>query len=288
MEMLWHLTAREAPQGDIGKLTNESIAICIEYEEDPDALIAVLLECGWLDESNEHRLVIHDWSEHSDDTVDNKLARAGKCYADGMMPRMKKLSTKERDFLCGKFGWSDDGDPQNAFLQHERPLPGPVPEPVIGTPPLSVREAAVPNHSPEAGAELAQAVALLDKLAIPSDLGTKHVVADAIHQHSKEVGSAERAYQEILTAAMAAKQRGVTINRFWFTDQKYRKQQHKEVSNGTLRSATHARVSANKQAVADALARRGIDPSRLAGFADGRALPQPGPGGLDGGVLVGL
>ncbi len=256
MELLWHLTAREAPQGDIGKLSNESIAIGIDYDGDQDVLIDVLLECGWLDESDEHRLVIHDWSEHSDDTVDNKLARAGKCYADGMMPRMRKLSNKERDLLCGKFGWSADGELQNAFSEHEKPLPGVVPEPVTSTPPSSVREAISPSRSPSAVNELAEAVALLDELAVPSDQGTKQVVADALHQHAKHAGSAQRAYQEILAAATVAKQSGVTINRFWFVDQKYLPNQTKGTSHGNQPSPTHQRVNANKRALADALARR--------------------------------
>lgn len=289
MELLWHLTAREAPQGDIGKLSNESIAIGIDYEGDADALVAVLQECGWLEQSEGHRLVIHDWSEHSDDTVDNKLARAGKYYADGRLPRMTKLSIRERETLLNeKFGTSEFPETQKATTQHEEPLPGAVPEPFVSSPPERESETSLGGHSPDASSELAQAAKLLDALAVPSDRSTKQVVADALHQHAKEVGGAEQAFQSILEAAEAAKLRGTTINRFWFSDQKYRKSLQKETANGTHRSATHARVSDNKQALAAALARRLSGSSDLAAGADGRPVSEPGPRRLDGGVPVGL
>ena len=76
MESLWHLTAREALQGDIGKLSNEDIALALDYEGDADALISALVECRWLDESASCRLVVHGWHEHSDDTIDVKLELA--------------------------------------------------------------------------------------------------------------------------------------------------------------------------------------------------------------------
>jgi len=34
MEMLWQVTAREAPRGDIGKLSDEDIALALDYRCD--------------------------------------------------------------------------------------------------------------------------------------------------------------------------------------------------------------------------------------------------------------
>lgn len=64
LESLWMFTARNAPLGDIGKHSNEDIAVHLEWDGDPDALIDVLVQCRWLDVDDEHRLLIHDWADH--------------------------------------------------------------------------------------------------------------------------------------------------------------------------------------------------------------------------------
>jgi hypothetical protein len=75
LESLWHLTAREALMGNIGKLTNEDIAAWIDWEGDADSLVAALVSSGWIDEDSTHRLVIHDWLEHADDTTKKAISR---------------------------------------------------------------------------------------------------------------------------------------------------------------------------------------------------------------------
>ena len=64
LESLWHTTAKEAPQGNIGKLSNEDIALGIEWMGDPQALISALVQSRWLDEQDDARLVVHDWHLH--------------------------------------------------------------------------------------------------------------------------------------------------------------------------------------------------------------------------------
>jgi hypothetical protein len=82
MESLWHLTAREAPLGDIGKLSNEDIAIGIDYDGDPDVLIETLVSVGWLDNSYDvSRLVVHDWHEHADDSTKKAVSRRSLKFA---------------------------------------------------------------------------------------------------------------------------------------------------------------------------------------------------------------
>lgn len=103
MESLWHLTARETPRGDIGKLSNEEIAMQLDWRGDPDILIQALLVSRWLDVTEELRLVVHDWHDHADDAVDNMLARAGKTYANGQIPHMKRLPMKERTELLAQY-----------------------------------------------------------------------------------------------------------------------------------------------------------------------------------------
>lgn len=92
MEMLFHFAAKfpGIRQGNIGKLPNTVIANSLEWPEDPDELVQAMVEAQWFDEHPTHRLVIHDWSEHCDDSVDRWLMRQGIMYADGRGPRRNR------------------------------------------------------------------------------------------------------------------------------------------------------------------------------------------------------
>ena len=70
---------------------------------------------------------------------------------------------------------------------------------------------------------MAVAERLFEELSIPPDLGTLELAAQAIRLLVKEAGTIDTAYKYIFQA-------GETINRFWFSDQKYRPQNGK--SNG--------------------------------------------------------
>ena len=80
LELLWIATAKSAPQGDIGKFSNEEIAIECDYEGDPETLIGALVDCRWLDVHDDCRLVVHDWAEHAPTHVANNLKRWGKWF----------------------------------------------------------------------------------------------------------------------------------------------------------------------------------------------------------------
>jgi hypothetical protein len=77
LELLWHLTMRSAKRGDIGSLDNVEIADEIGWEGDPDEVVAMLVEAGWLDECDRHRLVVHDWHEHCPGFVKRNIDRVG-------------------------------------------------------------------------------------------------------------------------------------------------------------------------------------------------------------------
>ena len=138
LELLWHLTAREAPRGDIGKLSNEDIALSLDYRDDADKLITTLIECHWLDESFEHRLIVHDWHIHSDDAVDSRLARAVLRYANGAMPRMAKLGKAEKAAISAQYSLAQRTTAPDGSRQHPTaptgslPVPVPVPVPAPG------------------------------------------------------------------------------------------------------------------------------------------------------------
>jgi hypothetical protein len=92
MESVWHFTAKYAPQGDIGKYSDEMIAAGIGWNEDPKRLIQALIDCQWAEMSGQGRLLIHDWSEHSDDYADKYLSRHGLLYADGRPARRPAIT----------------------------------------------------------------------------------------------------------------------------------------------------------------------------------------------------
>jgi hypothetical protein len=132
--------------------------------------------------------------------------------------------------------------------------------------------------NPDAGEERMAAVWLFEELAIPSDFGTRDVAAAAIRMLAKSAGGIERASQQILEAGRVARARGETVNRFWFTDQRYMQAESTTGgNNGANRSSvTHERVRANKRAIAEALARRGVGGVGSVADADGRSLPGTG------------
>jgi hypothetical protein len=98
LEMLWHFAAKVARSGNIGRWTDEDIAEAIGWESRPASdLVHALVEEGWLDAHSEHRLLVHDWSEHADDAVHLALARAGEFFADGTKPKTSRLAREERE-----------------------------------------------------------------------------------------------------------------------------------------------------------------------------------------------
>lgn len=78
LESLWHMAIREAPQGNIGRLDDETIAIGLEWDGDPEKLIEYLVETRWLDRDETHRLLIHDWHEHAPKFLLGNLSSRGK------------------------------------------------------------------------------------------------------------------------------------------------------------------------------------------------------------------
>lgn len=105
LEMLWHLTAREARQGNIGKIPNERIALAIGWKGNPEKLISPLVKYGWLDEHPVHRLLVHDWHDHADDSVRKQLQRAGLPFlTSGERPRGDGGISKVYFFQTGSSG----------------------------------------------------------------------------------------------------------------------------------------------------------------------------------------
>jgi hypothetical protein len=81
LELLWHFTAKYAPQGDIGRYSDRRIEAALDWVpgrwKRDGHLIGALQEAHWIDAHPVHRLVVHDWQDHAEESVRKKLARAG-------------------------------------------------------------------------------------------------------------------------------------------------------------------------------------------------------------------
>jgi hypothetical protein len=101
-----HFTADSTPRGDIGARTDMDIADACAWEGDATQLVDALVSAGWLDRSEEHRLVVHDWRTHADDSTHARVARSKKLFVDGERPRFNKLSAREREEAEAFYGES--------------------------------------------------------------------------------------------------------------------------------------------------------------------------------------
>lgn len=81
LELLWIETQRNCPEGDIGRFTNEEIAIMVDWDGDPDELVAALVETRWLDRSENHILIVHDWEDHCPNYIKGAFRRHKKEFA---------------------------------------------------------------------------------------------------------------------------------------------------------------------------------------------------------------
>lgn len=88
LEMLWHFTAKWAPQGDIGKYPDSAIAEAVGWKRPTGAkgvtpecrLSDALVDAEWLDRDTVHRLLVHDWPDHADQSVKRMLASRGLAF----------------------------------------------------------------------------------------------------------------------------------------------------------------------------------------------------------------
>ena len=114
LEMLWHFTAEFAPQGDIGKYSDEWIEAALDWTGKRGRLIEALTTSGWCEKSDRYRLIVHDWHDHADGAVAKRLTRLG-------------LS-----FVSGKGKVTGQGEPSRTKMSAANPpaLPVPVPVPV--------------------------------------------------------------------------------------------------------------------------------------------------------------
>ncbi|MBN1628872.1 MAG: hypothetical protein JW990_03840, partial [Thermoleophilia bacterium] len=114
LEALWLFAKSNALQGDVGRFSNDEIAMAIGWARPANELIEALTDAPdhrpgmtWLDEHPEHRLIIHDWAEHLDGGHHAVLARRKLRFADGSMPKLECLFSAERKAAKAAYDLND-------------------------------------------------------------------------------------------------------------------------------------------------------------------------------------
>ncbi len=95
LESLWQFTARSHMRGDIGASENLDIALALDWEGDDEELINAFVKSGWVDECEEHRLIIHDWESHCPNYVKGNLAKHGNTFAKQVTKQVAKDTAKD-------------------------------------------------------------------------------------------------------------------------------------------------------------------------------------------------
>jgi hypothetical protein len=80
LEGMWHFSGKYTPHGDIGKYSNEEIEAWLEWDGEPGALIEAFRLAGWIDASESHRFVVHDWHLHADNATKLSVKRSGRDF----------------------------------------------------------------------------------------------------------------------------------------------------------------------------------------------------------------
>jgi hypothetical protein len=101
LECLWHHVARYFPHGEVTSLKPSILARSIRYPGDGQALWNALLQTGFLDEQPDGAVLVHDWSEHADNSVHQLLKKREEPFADGHAPftraRVREMNRAEED-----------------------------------------------------------------------------------------------------------------------------------------------------------------------------------------------
>jgi hypothetical protein len=128
LETMWAFAAGYAKRGDVGRHSNAALAAAIEWEGDADDLVDALVAEGWLDRCACHRLRIHHWPDHADQTVrrSEEVKKHGflPCYADDASNTLAPAGT----LLANASNTPADAS-QPTPSPSPLPSPTPVPEP---------------------------------------------------------------------------------------------------------------------------------------------------------------
>jgi hypothetical protein len=145
LELLWQFTSKYTPRGDVGRFSDARIEAACDWRGRKGALIDGLVRSRWIDRDSTHRLVIHDWEAHADETVKRRLSRDKTNFISfqpltenmsGILTDTVKLNSSGKTGLC-----TPTGTPMSTGTS---------------TPPAVAADAAVLELSPPNGTEKKQ------------------------------------------------------------------------------------------------------------------------------------
>ncbi len=195
LELLWISTATNARRGDIGRFSNEEIAIECDWAGDPDELVAALVEVGFLDSSAEHRLIVHDWHIHAPGFIKAWVKSQNTAFCQPDEPAANASSDPPSDRTSDR-----TSDPPSV-----RPREAPIPN---QTKPNQVKPNPTTTGGPSSDAPWPEVVVVLSELGL--------VKAKAAVEQAKRLHTFEQV-QEVIRhwSAIPGAQPGTLFN--WLT-----------------------------------------------------------------------
>lgn len=118
LESMFHVAARKAPDGGIGRLSNQQIADGIGFYGEADWLIATLVRCKWLLPCSDYRLAVANWSLHKQTVVASDPRRPDLARTKWRTIRLEVL--KRDKWTCQYCGKQMNQD-RNATVDHVVP-----------------------------------------------------------------------------------------------------------------------------------------------------------------------
>lgn len=95
-------TAQNKPDGILGGMDTEDIAIAAGHDGDPDAFVATLIELRLLDEQEDGVLAVHDWEDHNPYAAGaRRRSEAGRKGADARWGAAKDAANKGATLVRG-------------------------------------------------------------------------------------------------------------------------------------------------------------------------------------------
>lgn len=125
LELLWHFTAQYCPAGDIGAYPDDIIASRVSWSGCAETLVCALVDAHFLDIDDAHRLIVHDWFEHCEDSVHIRLARNAQVFADGRVPRLNRIPKNERAEIESQYAQKAHKKRTKSALPKPPPMPKP-------------------------------------------------------------------------------------------------------------------------------------------------------------------
>jgi hypothetical protein len=103
LEAFWHHVTDYFEDGDVTNLRPSVFVRSIRYQGDAAQLWSALLDAGFIDQTPEGRLLVHDWPEHCNDYIHTRFYRSLKMFANGTKPKPVSIGKDEKERLSAQW-----------------------------------------------------------------------------------------------------------------------------------------------------------------------------------------